>query len=87
MVFVALDWVVILPICATIACFSFAFVFTFAQVDGTSMSPTINDESTVFVSYMEKVERFDVVVAYVSAEDNIINKTTIRRKRNIYEVG
>ena len=74
--FFIIDWVVILPICATVASFCFAFLFTFAQVDGTSMSPTINDESTVFVTYMEKVERFDVVVAYVSAEDNIINKTT-----------
>lgn len=74
--FFIIDWVVILPICATVASFCFAFLFTFAVVDGTSMSPTIKDESTVFVTYMEKVERFDVVVAYVSAEDNIINKTS-----------
>ena len=72
MVFVALDWVVILPICATIACFSFAFVFTFAQVDGESMYPTVSNESTVFVSYLEPIEQFDIVVAYITEEDSCL---------------
>lgn len=71
--FFILDWLVILPICATVASFCFAFLFTFAQVDGDSMYPTIYNESTVFVSYLEEVEQFDIVVAYITPEDNLVS--------------
>lgn len=71
--FFILDWLVILPICATVASFCFAFLFTFAQVDGESMYPTIQNESTVFVSYLEEVEQFDIVVAYITPEDNLVS--------------
>lgn len=71
--FFILDWLVILPICATVASFCFAFLFTFAQVDGESMYPTVYNESTVFVSYLEPVEQFDVVVAYITSEDNLVS--------------
>lgn len=73
--FFVLDWLVILPICATVASFCFAFLFTFAQVDGDSMYPTVYNESTVFVSYLEEVERFDVVVAYITPEDNLVSSS------------
>ena len=73
--FLLLDWLVILPICATVASFCFAFLFTFAQVDGESMYPTVYNESTVFVSYLEEVERFDVVVAYITPEDNLVSSS------------
>ena len=81
--FTILDWLVILPICATVASFCFAFLFTFAQVDGDSMYPTIYDESTVFVSYLEPVEQFDIVVAYITPEDNLVNSTEYYIKRVI----
>ena len=71
--FLVLDWLVILPICATVASFCFAFLFTFAQVDGESMYPTVYNESTVFVSYLDDIERFDVVVAYITPEDNLVS--------------
>lgn len=71
MFFFTVDWLVILPVCATVASFCFAFLFTFAQVDGDSMLPNIENESTVFVSYLDKVDRFDVVVAYINSSDNV----------------
>lgn len=72
-IFFVLDWLVILPICATVASFCFAFIFTFAQVDGDSMYPTVYNESTVFVSYLDDIERFDVVVTYITPSDNLVN--------------
>lgn len=75
-IFIVLDWLVILPVCATIACFSFAFVFTFAQVDGESMYPTVSNDATVFVSYLEKIEKFDIVVAYITEEDSCLESLT-----------
>lgn len=83
MLFFVLDWLVILPICATVASFCFAFLFTFAQVDGDSMYPTVYDESTVFVSYIEKVEKYDVVVAYITPEANLISSNEYYIKRVI----
>lgn len=83
MLFTILDWLVILPICATVASFCFAFLFTFAQVDGDSMYPTIYNESTVFVSYLEPVEQFDIVVAYITPEDNLVSSTDYYIKRVI----
>ena len=71
MFFFIVDWLVILPVCATVASFCFAFLFTFAQVDGDSMLPNIENESTVFVSYLDKVDRFDVVVAYINSSDYV----------------
>ena len=71
MFFFKVDWLVVLPVCATVASFCFAFLFTFAQVDGDSMLPNIENESTVFVSYLDKVDRFDVVVAYINSSDNV----------------
>ncbi|MBE6131417.1 MAG: signal peptidase I [Erysipelotrichaceae bacterium] len=81
--FIILDWLVILPICATVASFCFAFLFTFAQVEGDSMYPTIYNESTVFVSYLEPVEQFDIVVAYITPEDNVVSSTDYYIKRVI----
>ena len=83
MLFTILDWLVILPICATVASFCFAFLFTFAQVEGDSMYPTIYNESTVFVSYLEPVEQFDIVVAYITPEDNLVSSTDYYIKRVI----
>ena len=37
------------------------------------MYPTVYNESTVFVSYLDDVERFDVVVAYITPEDNLVS--------------
>lgn len=71
--FFVLDWLVILPICATVASFCFAFLFTFARVDGESMYPTVYNDSTVFVSYLEDVNRYDVVVTYITPEDNLVS--------------
>lgn len=71
MFFFVIDWLVILPICATVASFCFSFLFTFAQVDGESMLPNVENEATVFVSYLENVNRFDVVVAYINSSDNV----------------
>lgn len=70
-----LDWFIVLPICATCATFCFAFLFTIAEVDGPSMLPTIQDENIVVVSYLNKIERFDVVVAYITVEDSIVYDT------------
>ncbi|MBQ4570133.1 MAG: signal peptidase I [Bacilli bacterium] len=83
MLFIILDWLVILPICATVASFCFAFIFTFAQVEGDSMYPTIYNESTVFVSYLEPVEQFDIVVAYITPEANLISSNEYYIKRVI----
>ncbi len=70
--FFVLDWLSIFPICAVIASVCFGFLFTFAEVNGESMYPTIKHESTVFLSYLEEVERFDIVVAYITVEDNVV---------------
>lgn len=69
-IFNILDWGLILPICATLASFCFTFLFSFAMVDGTSMMPTVADNERVFVSYLDKIDRFDVIVANITAEDS-----------------
>ena len=35
------------------------------------MVPTIEDSESVFVSYLDRVDRFDVVIAKITPEDNI----------------
>lgn len=73
LIFDILDWISIFAICAALASFCFAFLFAVAEVDGTSMQPNYSQDDRVFVSYLEKVDRFDVVVAYINEEDNILD--------------
>jgi len=69
-IFNILDWGLILPVCACIAVFIYSYIFIITPISGTSMYPTINDGESVFVSYLDKVDQFDVVVLKVTAEDN-----------------
>lgn len=69
-IFNILDWGMILPICATIAVFFYTFIFIITPISGTSMNPTINDGDNILVSYLDKVDKFDVVVLEVNEEDN-----------------
>ena len=77
LLFNILDWGMILPICATIAIFFYIFIFIITPISGTSMNPTINDGDSILVSYLDKVDRFDVVVLEVNEEDNfnVVGKT------------
>lgn len=70
--FIFLDWALIFPTCAAIASVCFAFIFTFAEVNGESMYPTVEHKSTIFLSYLEKVDRFDIVVAYITESDSVV---------------
>ena len=80
-IFNILDWVVLLPVCAVIASFCFCFLFCFGEVDGSSMYPNFSDNETVYITYLGKKERFDVVIAYVTIEDNIISDTAYNRSK------
>lgn len=84
-IFTFLDWVLIFPLCATIASLCFAFVFTFAEVNGTSMAPTVSNNSTIFLSYLEKIDRFDVVVAYITTEDSVVENLSIYQQEQYPE--
>ena len=66
--FLFLDWSVILPVCCVLSTFCLSYLFTFAVVSGDSMMPTVENDTRVFVSYLDKVDRFDVVVAYITPE-------------------
>lgn len=69
-IFNFLDWGMILPICATIAVFFYTFIFIITPISGSSMNPTIQDGDSVLVSYLDKVDQFDVVVLEVNEDDN-----------------
>lgn len=79
--FTVLDWAALLPICAVIASFFFCFIFSLGQVDGTSMAPNFANEDTVFISYLDKVDRSDVVVAYITIEDSVIADSATNRSK------
>jgi signal peptidase I len=78
-----LDWGMILPICSVIATTCFCYLFIITPVDGTSMMPTIKDGERVFVSYIGKKDRFDVIVTEVNAEDNFNCSGTSRYIKRI----
>lgn len=69
-IFNVLDWLLIVPICCNIAIFMYSYLFIVNQISGTSMMPTIENNESVFVSYLDKVDRFDVVIAKITPEDN-----------------
>lgn len=69
-IFTILDFGIIFPICALVAIFTYSFIFIITPISGTSMYPTINDKERVFVSYLDKIEQFDVIVLKVTPEDN-----------------
>lgn len=69
-IFNILDWGIILPICACVAVFFYSFIFIITPISGTSMYPTIEDGSNILVSYLDKVEQFDVIVFEVNEHDN-----------------
>lgn len=84
-IFFILDWLCLFPVCAIIATICFGFLFTFAEVNGESMYPTIKNESTVFLSYLEPVERFDIVVAYITVEDNVVEELSLYQQNKYPE--
>ncbi len=65
-----LDWGMILPICSTIAIFFYTFIFIITPISGTSMNPTIQHGDNILVSYLDNIDRFDVVVLEVNENDN-----------------
>ena len=71
-IFNSLDWFLLLPICTIIASICFCFLFTIGSVDGSSMYPTYSDEDTVFISYLDNLDRGDPIVAYITVENNIV---------------
>lgn len=68
-----LDWTIILPLCTVIASICFSFFFTLGTVDGSSMYPNFSSEDTVFINYLAKIDRGDVVVAYITVDDNYVS--------------
>lgn len=74
-IYIFLDWLSMISSCCVVAFFCFLFIFVVAEVSGDSMYPTVNDDSRVLVSYLSKIDRFDVVVAYITEEDNILDPT------------
>lgn len=70
-IFNALDWLLIIPICCNVAIFMYSYLFIINQISGTSMMPTIENSESVFVSYLDRVDRFEVVIAKITPEDNI----------------
>ncbi|MBQ2891860.1 MAG: signal peptidase I [Bacilli bacterium] len=69
-----LEWIVIFPICITIASFCFSFVFTLTVVEGNSMNPNVLDGEELFLLYSNKYERFDVVVIDVDEKYQMLNE-------------
>lgn len=69
--FTFLDWFLIIPICCTIVVFTYSFLFIITPISGRSMQPNIVDNERVFVSYVSKPTRFDVVVLEVNNQENI----------------
>lgn len=69
-IFNFLDWFLVLPVCATIMMIMFTYIFVVTPIDGYSMYPTINNDDRVLVSYLSKVDRFDIIVLKVTEEDN-----------------
>lgn len=82
-IFNILDWGLILPICATLAVFCYSFLFIITPISGYSMTPNIKDGESVFVSYVDKINQFDVVVMKVTKEDNFVEKDDYYIKRII----
>lgn len=70
-IFTVLDWLLILPICCNIAVGIYSHLFIITPISGTSMNPTIENKGNVLISYLDKVDRFDVVVAKITKEDNL----------------
>jgi signal peptidase I len=62
--FEVLDLVSIVPICAVIVTFIFAWIFVF-PVEGPSMNPNIQDGETMFALVKSNPSRFDVVVIQI----------------------
>lgn len=69
-IFSILDWLLIIPVCCIVAVGIYSYLFVITPISGTSMNPTIEDGESVLVSYLDKVEQFDVVVIKVTPEDN-----------------
>ena len=78
-----LDWVILLPICISLATFCFTFVFTFTSVHGNSMNPNINEGDRLLVTYPSEYERFDVVVVKVDPSYKSVAETDLYLKRII----
>lgn len=83
-IFTFLDWLLILPICCNIAVGIYSYLFVITPISGSSMNPTIIDGESVLVSYLDKVDQFDVVVIKVTKEDNFnVNEDSYYIKRVI----
>lgn len=78
-----LDWIILLPICISLATFCFSFVFTFTTVSGDSMNPNIHEEDRLFVTYPSEYERFDVVVIKVDPSYKSVAVNDLYLKRII----
>lgn len=81
-IFNILDWLIILPICVCLSTVVFNYFFTFAEVSGDSMLPTINNKDQLVLFYDKDYERDDIVVIDVQREHNlniIQNKYYIKR--------
>ena len=81
------DILSIIPLCINITIICISFLFTFASVEGSSMYPTLNENSNkedlVFVSYNSSREFSDIVVAYINPIDNLWNSKEYVIKRII----
>jgi signal peptidase I len=70
-----IDWIILFPLCISIATFCFTFLFTFTNVSGDSMNPNIHESDRLLVTYPSEYNRFDVVVvkvdtSYLNVRDN-----------------
>ncbi len=78
-----LDWLVLLPLCVTIATFCFTFLFTFTVVKGTSMEPNYYEGNQLLMVYKQNYDRFDVVVIKVEMEKYGVREDSLYLKRII----
>lgn len=81
--YVVLDWLVLLPVCIAIATFCFSFIFTFTTVSGGSMEPNVYEGDRLLVTYPNKYERFDVVVIKVDGSYDNVSHVDLYLKRII----
>lgn len=78
-----LDWILLLPLCISLATFCFTFIFTFTNVSGDSMNPNISEGDRLLVTYPSEYNRFDVVVIKVDSGYKNVRDNDLYLKRII----
>lgn len=68
-IFNVLDWLVIVPICACIAIFTYSYIFVLKPISGDSMMPNFEEGERVLLTYdVDNIDRGTVVVVKVNSQ-------------------